>query len=492
MKKKAVIAGVILGIAAIAAVWFSIPAPIIKSADDAEIDLVMVVNSEFDNEDVTDQVDGDQLLQIIEGYTRSRFPHALGSYQMTVGEIKIILVEDNQSRTITLGDINVVYESVQKGAYTIHDSEQLAQDIREILPSSDTPEVEDDGAAAVEDNYSTLCSLQFLDEDTGWIIHNYAKLLTTGDGGAHWTEVGTADRELDLVRFISAEEGWAISGTQSETGSDTDTYSGLVRYSILHTTDGGADWTVQYQAEEQAATTKLDLLFLNDAEGFAQIGSLLFATHNGGEEWLPVSFGTEGFTLLNMCFIDPETGWAVGTGPADCVASVLHTVDGGLSWELQFSTHEMATDVILSIGIGFFDDQAGWFTVIDTNKRIGELYRTEDGGLSWALINDSIGSIRPYPREIDFITDQVGWIPVDCGAGPIDGGLSSTGDGGKSFTYTEASDIRIDGAENILGFTEIDFITEQVGWAVVQVPGGSLNSLVKTEDGGDTWTQVYP
>lgn len=134
MKKKTIIAGVILCIAAVTAVWVSIPAPILKNPEDAEVFLVMVVNSEFDNEDVTDQVDSDQLLQIIEWYTRSRVPHTLGSYQMTVGEIKIILAEDNRSSIVTLGGINVVYDSIRKGGYTIHDSEQLAQDIREILP----------------------------------------------------------------------------------------------------------------------------------------------------------------------------------------------------------------------------------------------------------------------------------------------------------------------------------------------------------------------
>lgn len=355
------------------------------------------------------------------------------------------------------------------------------------------PSAGDDGTIPFEEIESplfTLSSLDFLDENNGWIIQNNTILLKTTDGGEHWSEVGGADnRRLDKVRFVSPEEGWAISGKSESTDTQ---YSRYARYFILHTTDGGASWAVQWQSGEQLSATKLDIWFQDSDSGAIQIGSELCLTRDGGEKWQFVSFGTDDFMLLNMCFTDAETGWAVGIGPGETVVSVLHTADGGENWERQYSTHEMTTDAILSIGITFLNDRTGWFTALDTNKNVGELYRTDDGGVSWELNNDSIGSVRPYPREIDFISNQEGWIPVDCGAGPLDGGLGYTCDGGKSFTYTEASDIDIDGAQKVLGFTEIDFITEQTGWAVARNMGSIGNSLLKTADGGDTWKQVWP
>jgi photosystem II stability/assembly factor-like uncharacterized protein len=361
-----------------------------------------------------------------------------------------------------------------------------------------TPGTADGSALSGESSYFVLQSLCFIDENNGWVIRstrdgpeiqNTAQLLRTSDGGAHWEEVGPGDMVLKRVRFAGREEGWAITETCSGTGA---CFSRYARYSILHTTNGGKRWTIQWQGDEQAETTKLDLWFRDGTDGFVQIGGALYATRDGGKTWLPVSFGTDDFTLLHICFTDAETGWAAGTGPEDFVISVLHTADGGESWQRQFSTHEMTTDAILSTGIEFLNDRTGWFTALDPDKRVGELYRTDDGGLNWALINDGIGSVRPYPREIDFISDQVGWIPVDCGAGPVDGGLEYTCDGGKSFVYTEASDIDPMGARQILGVAEVNFISEQTGWAIARDAGGSVNSLLKTKDGGRTWRQVYP
>jgi photosystem II stability/assembly factor-like uncharacterized protein len=74
-----------------------------------------------------------------------------------------------------------------------------------------------------------------------------SQLLVTNDGGAHWSSVGTDSETLDRIKFVSLLEGWAISETGSAAGSDSDTADKKVLYSVLHTTDAGADWSVQWE-----------------------------------------------------------------------------------------------------------------------------------------------------------------------------------------------------------------------------------------------------
>ncbi len=41
-------------------------------------------------------------------------------------------------------------------------------------------------------------------------------------------------------------------------------------------------------------------------------------------------------TLYGVCFVDLQQGWAVGNGGV-----ILHTADGGKTWERQASGHEL-------------------------------------------------------------------------------------------------------------------------------------------------------
>jgi hypothetical protein len=134
MKKNVLAAGIVLCLAAIAAICIFVPAPIIKDPDDAEIYLVRVVNPEYDYDDITEQIDCDQLVQIIAGYTRSRLPHNITPYQMTVGDIEMSGIVEGKSMHFCLGSVDVVYGSTDKGGYTIHDGEQIDCDVRALMP----------------------------------------------------------------------------------------------------------------------------------------------------------------------------------------------------------------------------------------------------------------------------------------------------------------------------------------------------------------------
>ena len=183
----------------------------------------------------------------------------------------------------------------------------------------------------------------------------------------------------------------------------------------------------------------------------------------------------------------------MGVNGKDDEIIVLHTKDGGNNWNQQFEkTYSDSAGSMGSIGIDFTDSNTGWFLTSDLGTWNGELYGTTDGGSNWQVINQ-IKCNRPTPTSIHFISSSVGWIPLDVGAGPITGGLMYTCDGGKSFQVVGAnpnSDYS-DAAQKITSARDVDFVSGQQGWAI----GLNTNHgdyLLRTKDGGATWTQVYP
>jgi len=133
MKKKAVVSSAVLCFIIVAVAYFSLPSPLLNNTDDVQIYQVRVANSEYKYEDITDQVDCIKLAQIISAYTRSKLPHSFAPYQITVGDIEINGTAGNKSMHILLGDVDVIYESANKGGYTIYNSEQLVSDVLQMI-----------------------------------------------------------------------------------------------------------------------------------------------------------------------------------------------------------------------------------------------------------------------------------------------------------------------------------------------------------------------
>jgi photosystem II stability/assembly factor-like uncharacterized protein len=75
----------------------------------------------------------------------------------------------------------------------------------------------------------------FLDPSQGWAFNGKTReLLATGDGGRHWSAVGTIPSPADPIylQFVTPSLAWAIG---AETGGMT----------ILKTADGGRSWTTE-------------------------------------------------------------------------------------------------------------------------------------------------------------------------------------------------------------------------------------------------------
>jgi photosystem II stability/assembly factor-like uncharacterized protein len=156
-------------------------------------------------------------------------------------------------------------------------------------------------------------SVQFIDQDSGYIVGDEGLILTSNDGGVSWREQRSGTTAQLFHLSFQGKRGWVVG-----TGG-----------SILHTSDGGRNWYPQ----TSGTTDDLNrVYFVNERIGIitGDNGALL-RTENGGATWERVKIRTRE-PLFGISFIDKETGWVVGHS-----GRIIRTYNGGVTWVEQES-----------------------------------------------------------------------------------------------------------------------------------------------------------
>lgn len=122
-----------------AIVYFSIPSPILGNYKKADIWRVELVTDSPNHVDLTDQVNCDKMIQILSNYSKSRVLRCVSPQQMLKGDIEIsLMVDDSKSFHIYLSpsdsNSNYIYESAERGGYSICNSDVLQKEISDLLP----------------------------------------------------------------------------------------------------------------------------------------------------------------------------------------------------------------------------------------------------------------------------------------------------------------------------------------------------------------------
>ncbi len=219
---------------------------------------------------------------------------------------------------------------------------------------------------------------------------------------------------------------------------------------IFRTTDGGATWTI-------ASST--------NSRGESMPGALPYAGKKTG-----------------LSFLDASTGWiTVDDGPSH-IPWLYVSHDGGRTWQqqsLQLPPNQAPTRLGLAPPT-FFNATDGVLPVysvfiggchpdnVDNEQCWGsDIYVTHDGGRTWHSTTLSAGQ-----GYADFVDLNHGWVPSQTG-------LYMTSDAGQHWTKINP----IGAGPGIL----LDFVSSETGWAITS---GSDVLLLKTEDGGHTWTKA--
>jgi photosystem II stability/assembly factor-like uncharacterized protein len=186
--------------------------------------------------------------------------------------------------------------------------------------------------------------------------------------------------------------------------------------------------------------------------------------------------------FLTLSMIDPETGWAVTEQFA------LRTTDGGLTWNdlhLPDATAPGNNSTIFAL-----DKNTAWILVADSQDPMhtGTLYRTHDGGLNWETISVPFGGGR-----LDFVDAAQGWMMLNLGVatGSMAVSIFRTEDGGNTWFEVYTNDPSQPEAGDSLPFGGIknNLIAKdgQTAWVAGVIYAPETIYLFKSTDGGQTW-----
>ncbi|MEK6288953.1 MAG: YCF48-related protein [Acidobacteriota bacterium] len=248
------------------------------------------------------------------------------------------------------------------------------------------------------------------------------EVLQTTDGGQTWRAIPDQFKnKIRSVWFADPQQGWSLT----------------IDRNILHTTDGGASWTLQ----RKAGTVMLKL---------------------PGNRREPELAQPEQIDQIR--FIDSSHGWAWGGGRKDEFAEqpgiLLTTIDGGRNWNEIAYPFDQTTSAVF-----FLDAEHGWASTMG-----GSFYKTGDGGLNWTRVQTKLP--EDVFRSIFFTSPNDGWVVGRSGR------LARTNDAGR--TWRKMYEIKDQFKMHDIFFTDRDH-----GWAV-----GDEGAILYTPDAGESWVDV--
>jgi len=191
----------------------------------------------------------------------------------------------------------------------------------------------------------------------------------------------------------------------------------------------------------------------------------------------PVNFPLN-WPIDDLFFVDAATGWVSGRGRAGARDGgfIAATRDGGQHWTLQVGGPNRPTWAI--VRLFFLDASHGWAEQID-----GTLLRTTDGS-TWTRIGE-IASLSP----VAFTTPETGFS--------FDGahGIRITTDAGRTWrvAYECRAEIPVMGvpSEQACAPQTLTFAPDhRTGYVVARVLDWHTAAVIKTIDGGLTWSQA--
>ncbi|MBU2650041.1 MAG: T9SS type A sorting domain-containing protein [Bacteroidetes bacterium] len=255
-----------------------------------------------------------------------------------------------------------------------------------------------------------LASIYFADTLNGWVTGSNGAILHTDDAGENWEEQTiNTDYYLNDVFFTDPNHGWVV-GSQ---------YDGYGQGSLFRTLNGGNNWK-DMNFEDFPSN---GVFFTDTLCGWA-VGYGIKHTADGGETWesqnVPSGFG------IARCvwFTDSLNGWVSGghsNGSTGYIYGyIIHTSDGGNTWEYQFYYADRHGYELCDIY--FTDSLNGWCVGGLWNDII---LKTTNGGNSWDTSYYSTGNNGLY--SVYFIDSFNGWAVGENGS------IISTTDGGNTW-----------------------------------------------------------
>ncbi len=336
-----------------------------------------------------------------------------------------------------------------------------------------------------------LQKIDMLSQTAGWALLSDGSVLKTSDGGAQWTDAtppvlqGTSPASVKVrAAFPDAQHAVLFIGTEN---------GGMVSsLAVYATSDGGASWTTAaVPLGQRSYVNEFQVQFVNDNVGYVLLhdgvaagseGVTLLRSVNGGSQWTIAANGTPtaqnpplifGGDKSGFGFLNPLKGWITGQWAADSIL-LYATDDGGAHWStpvlpIPSGLNAAGGDAESLPPVFFGPSDAVMPVEFQASGGKTVFYLTTDGGATWTPTTSVPTESSPAPWS--FANPSAGFVITNSAT------LYRTTDGGAQWTAVQPN-------ISLQNTTELDFVSAQTGWAVVN------GSLLATSNGGQTWTQV--
>jgi photosystem II stability/assembly factor-like uncharacterized protein len=333
----------------------------------------------------------------------------------------------------------------------------LAQDNSKIHQPTVTPQ--NSGTTEL------LISVSPVSDRIVWASGTAGTFTVTRDGGRHWTAGVVPGAEALQFRDVQGVSS-RIAYLQSIGDNPTD-------FRIYKTTDGGKNWTMQFQNQMTGAFYDC-FAFWTPWRGFSHSDSV-----NGvfpdirtkdGKNWLDISGnmppalpGEFSFASSGTCAATEGfwNGW-IATGGAD-VARILATRDGGNSWK-AYDTPLVSSPSAGAFTVAFRDSRhgivgGGDLDPADPNNAATAV--SHDGGQTWSLTSPP--PVTGAIFGLDYVShdDRHDWFGHHDNDHAV---VIGANDGGTAWTPNEGETWFT--IPDVTGIWGVAFASSEAGWLV--------------------------
>lgn len=281
-----------------------------------------------------------------------------------------------------------------------------------------------------------LVAADAVDDRTAWVSGAGGTVLRTLDGGATWEDVSVPGADTLQFRDVEAfgpDTAYVLS------------IGGGAASRIYKTTDGGQDWTLQFQNAEASAfydcmafwDTQSGIAFSDSHDGAFPV----LTTSDGGQAWarvpasaLPAANDGEGsFAASGTCIATTgERGAVFITGASGQAPRAFRTADRGATWAVSTVPVVGAGEAAGLASVAFVDASHGYAAGGDLagpDTAHVRVARTADGGATWAPAAAALP--LPVVYGLAVVPGSSPTAPRLVATGP--GGVAYSADGGQAW-----------------------------------------------------------
>ena len=312
-----------------------------------------------------------------------------------------------------------------------------------------------------------LTDVYFTDLRHGWAtgydnVVSESVVLRTTDGGRLWKTARPSDGgaySADALAVTPSGRLWVVGG---------EGWDGAL---IARSADKGASWkyvpapTLEYLLGVEAVSGRV---------GFAAgTRGVLLRTTDGARTWKKVK-GAPAGDLLGMRFASASEGWVLANDRAGVTGTVRHTTDGATTWTEQLRTPGALLGAVDTVGphiwVAGGDPAAGPVLAGERVSGAGVVLHSSDGGTTWETQwGGDAGDLRV--NDLDMVDEQVGWAVGDATAAQKALVLRTT-DGGGHWATLDPGDVYFD-------LTAVHALDARTAWVV----GDGEEILATTDGG---------